>query len=512
MTQRSQPIQNRRGRFLTSVETIDDQLEEERSRGRPQASRVHNKIQRARAQAGKGSRLGIRALLPHLGTTSPVRPYPQGPADKRLARRCMAKVSYIKNRKPGQWGAHGKYLEREGAQREGEKGHGFTADAEEVSIPRTLNTWQVEDDHALFKVILAPEDPLGPEGLRYFTRKFNEKMQWVLDKDYEWIAADHYNTSHPHVHLLIRGKDNLQLAPDLIRRGMREAASEVLTEQLGYRSEQDLIRSKEQELDVRRFTRLDRAIQGKAQSHESGYWLVDEYPDDLTEKGIRERRLRVARLEHLVKIGVADKIGPNTWRLEPGWDRALKELQILQTRTKMVAQARALMTEPRCVPQVTRLAPGDRLVGRVLGTGLDDENGRTYVLLEGVDNRAHIVYQTASMERAREKQDLQLRNLVALTGLDRGVAVKDYGLVIPDQGFRSVKIPDAALDDEMAHEDRHGIRDTLDPKTGFAAVWHQEVRARRERERRKKEQERKAERARKAEKQSRTRKPGSEIE
>jgi hypothetical protein len=265
-------------------------------------------------------------------------------------------------------------------------------------------------------------------------------------------------------------------------------------------------------LDVRRFTRLDRAIQGKAQSHESGYWLVDEYPDDLTEKGIRERRLRVARLEHLVKIGVADKIGPNTWRLEPGWDRALKELQILQTRTKMVAQARALMTEPRCVPQVTRLAPGDRLVGRVLGTGLDDENGRTYVLLEGVDNRAHIVYQTASMERAREKQDLQLRHLVALTGLDRGVAVKDYGLVIPDQGFRSVKIPDAALDDEMAHEDRHGIRDTLDPKTGFAAVWHQEVRARRERERRKKEQERKAERARKAEKQSRTRKPGSEIE
>jgi hypothetical protein len=101
---------------------------------------------------------------------------------------------------------------------------------------------------------------------------------------------------------------------------------------------------------------------------------------------------------------------------------------------------------------------------------------------------------------------------VALTGLDRGVAVKDYDLVIPDQGFRSVKIPDAALDDEMAHEERHGIRDTLDPKTGFAAVWHQELQARRERERRKKEQERKAERARKAERQSRTRKPGSEIE
>lgn len=523
---KAQPIQNKRGRFLTSVETIDDQLEEERSRriaprqGRPQASRVHNKIQRARASGtrggGKGVKLSIRALLPRVGEMLPSRPHPQGPAEKRLARRCTAKVSYVKNRKPGQWRAHGKYLEREGAQQEGEKGQGFVADAESVSVARTLEAWQNEGDPHLFKAILSPEDPLGPEGLREFTRGFNQKIQAVIGKEYDWIAVDHYNTSHPHIHLLIRGKDNLQLAPDLIRRGMREAAAEVLTEQLGYRSEKDLIRAKEQELEARRFTGLDRAIQSVAVRHESGYWLVDTYPDDLRERASEERRLRLARLENLVKIGVADKIGPNTWRLESGWDTALKELQVLQTRTKMVAQARALMTEPRCLPQVTRLQPGDRLVGRVLGTGLDDANSRSYLMLEGVDNRAHIVYQTASMEKAREKQELQLRHLVALTGLDRGIAVKDYGVVIPDQGFRSAKIPDEALDDQVRHEERHGIRDTLDPRTGFAAIWHQEMQARRERERKKKEQARQAEVLKKAEKQvekkDRVKKPGTEIE
>ncbi|WP_227486611.1 hypothetical protein [Acidithiobacillus sp. HP-6] len=64
------------------------------------------------------------------------------------------------------------------------------------------------------------------------------------------------------------------------------------------------------------------------------------------------------------------------------------------------------------------------------------------------------VYQTGSIEKARGRQDLGLRHLVALTGLDRGVAVKDYGIEIPDQGWQRTEIPEAALDDQLAHEPR----------------------------------------------------------
>jgi hypothetical protein len=145
----------------------------------------------------------------------------------------------------------------------------------------------------------------------------------------------------------------------------------------------------------------------------------------------------------------------------------------------MLAEARALMTEPRCPPQVTRLKPGDRLVGRVLGTGLDEQFDRSYLLIEGVDNRAHIVYQTGAIEKARGRQDLGLRHLVALTGLDRGVTVKDYGIEIPDQGWKRTEIPEAALDDQLAHERRNPPKEMMDPTSGFAAQWHRRLLERR---------------------------------
>ncbi len=477
-------------RPLSSTETIEDrikkikekELEREAqgwtSRGRAQASRVVNKVERAKGGGSKAIRDMIKALLPRTGNQATAKPTSKGPAVRQAARRCTVKVQYTKNRKPGQWAAHGKYLEREGAQKEGEKGLGFDASSNEVPTHETLQEWQLEGDPKLFKVILAPEDALPPESLQEFTRKFNKKIQSQLGKDYEWVAVDHHNTSHPHVHLMIRGKADLELSPDLIRRGMREAASEILTESLGYKTEKEIQKAKELEIDARRFTGIDRDIQGRATSAPQGYSVITE-PVDLQNR--EARRLRMARLEVLAKVGVADKIGPMTWRLEPGWDKALKELQILQTRTKMVAESRALMTEPRCPPQVTRLQAGDRLVGRVLGTGLDEDNGRSYILLEGVDNRAHIVYQTASVEKQRAAGNLKLRSLVALEHLGKGVAVKDYGIEIPDNAWKKASIPEQALDDDEAWRQKHNKPEPELPTTGFAAYWHQKRLERRER-------------------------------
>lgn len=502
MKAKTPPGQTRRGRFLSSTETLDDLLSPDRAptgRSRPVASLAHNKIQRARAKSGSargGSAKSVRALikrlLPHVGSRFYKAPSSRGPAIRSARRRCTVKVSYVRNKGPDQWQAHGKYLSREGAQEDGKKGLGFDRGSDEVPLSPLLSRWQEENDPHLFKIILAPEDPLPPEGLRDLTRRFNARIQKQIGRDYEWAAIDHHNTSHPHVHLLIRGKDKLELEPDLIRRGMRAAAEEILTERMGYRSEREILAGRERELDQRRFTALDRQIQEKAAPAPQGYALVDEIPPAVLDNKEREnRRLRLARLEKLVEIGVADKIGPNLWRLEPGWDKALRELQILQTRTKMIAEARALMTEPRCPPQVTRIQPGDRLVGRVLGTGLDEQFDRSYLLIEGVDNRAHIVYQTGSIEKARGRQDLGLRHLVALTGLDRGVAVKDYGIEIPDQGWKRTTIPEEALDDQLEHERRNPPKEMLDPTTGFAAEWHRRLLDRRKQKEKERAQQKK---------------------
>jgi hypothetical protein len=174
----------------------------------------------------------------------------------------------------------------------------------------------------------------------------------------------------------------------------------------------------------------------------------------------------------------------------------------------MLAEARALMTEPRCPPQVTRLKSGDRLVGRVLGTGLDEQFDRSYLLIEGVDNRAHIVYQTGSMEKARGRQDLGLRHLVALTGLDRGVTVKDYGIEIPDQGWKRTTIPEEALNDQLDHERRNPPKELMDPTTGFAAEWHRRLLDQRSKKEKARAQQKKQEQKQAQKKPQR----GSEIE
>ena len=519
MKPKTPPGQTRSGRFLSSTETLDDQLSPDRpphGHNRPVASRVNNKVHRARGKHGSGAaRSLIKSLLPHVGSNFYKAPSSRGPALQQAGRRCTVKVSYVRSKGPDQWQAHGKYLSREGAQQDGEKGQGFDRDSESVNLSPCLSSWQEENDPHLFKVILAPEDPLRPEALRDLTRRFNARIQRQIGRDYEWAAIDHHNTSHPHVHLLIRGKGKLELEPDLIRRGMRAAAQEILTESLGYRSEREIQAARERELDQRRFTSLDRGILDKTTPAPQGYSLVDESPTHLLDDKEREnRRLRLARLEKLVEIGVADKIGPNLWRLEPGWDKALKEMQTLQTRTKMLAEARALMTEPRCPPQVTRIRPGDRLVGRVLGTGLDEQYDRSFILIEGVDNRAHIVYQTGAIEKARGREELGLRHLVALTGLDRGASVKDYGIEIPDQGWKRTTIPEEALDDQLDHERRNTPKERMDPTTGFAAEWHRRLLDQRAKKEKERAQQKQQKQQKKQEQKQSHKKPqrGSEIE
>jgi len=184
------------------------------------------------------------------------------------------------------------------------------------------------------------------------------------------------------------------------------------------------------------------------------------------------------RLEALERLGLAQKIASSTWALEAGWTKALRELEILQTRTKMVAQARALMTEPRCPPQVTKLQPGERLVGRVLGTGLDEQYDRSYLLIEGTDYRAHIVYQNTAIEKARAAQGLQLRHLIAIEGKSfetdgktiSYTAFEDYGLTIPDKPGR-VRIPEKALDDALDS----GAAPAEQATTGYQRYWHEQL-------------------------------------
>lgn len=481
------------GKTFVRGKTIDD---DERSRGRPQAARVTVRVARARQSMGKPSGGGFfKGRLP-------LRPIPKGPSHKEAARRVTVKVSYASNKKPGQWLKHGKYLEREGTQ-----GVGFDALSDDVDLPELLNDWQKADDPRLFKMVLSPEDGDRLD-LQAYTREYMAKLAPHLKEnpeELEWAAVAHYNTGHPHVHVLIRGNHHLQIPRELLQRGMRNLGSEIATEHLGYRSPAEIEASQKKALDARRLTPVDKEIDRQAKVLPDGRQVITEGPLLPADQGYDKQRSRIGRLEALERLGLAEKAGHATWTLDKGWTQALRDLQTLQTRTEMIAQSRALMTEPRCVPQITKLKPGERLVGRVLGAGMDEKNDRSFLLIEGTDYRAHIVYQNSGIEKARDAGELKLRHLVAIEGksFDKSPAdgkpgktipftkTTDYGLAIPDSPKKAVTIPEQALDDALDAGAQPGNL----ALTGFQKFWHEQLLARqqqREKERGREEEKKKA--------------------
>ncbi|MGH7860138.1 MAG: hypothetical protein ACREQY_22660, partial [Candidatus Binatia bacterium] len=110
--------------------------------------------------------------------------------------RSTVKVSYSRNGAKGAWAAHGRYLAREGAQREGERGRGFNAGEEGIDIPKELGRWQKVGDPRVFKLIVSPE--AGDElDLREHARALMREVERDIGPGLEWIAIDHHNTDNP---------------------------------------------------------------------------------------------------------------------------------------------------------------------------------------------------------------------------------------------------------------------------------------------------------------------------
>lgn len=397
---------------------------------------------------------------------------------RELARRAFVRVRYSPAKKAGQWRAHAMYLEREGAQREGGRGAGFSAGEDVVAMAIRANEWQSAGDDKMFKLVLSPEDGDRLD-LKDYTRKVMARFEAQHGEKLTWMAIDHHNTDNPHVHVLVRGGGVL-LAPELISKHARDIASDEATQALGYRTQKDVSLGREREIDQRRFTSIDREIQRKAvpEPGKSSFLISEGAPPaGAWQSKIDERRQRIGRLQALEKIGVAERVGHQTWRLDAGWDKALKELDVLHNRSTMLMRHRELMTDPRALPVVTKVQPGERLVGRVLGTGLDDATDSPYLLVEGTDGRAHFIRQTPGIEDKRAAGDLKPGTLAVIEGRTsksgKSIVVStDLGLEIPARGFAKVVVPDAVLDEDLQHRRKAGLSLPQPPaEVGFAGHY-----------------------------------------
>jgi type IV secretory pathway VirD2 relaxase len=360
---------------------------------------------RLRTSAGKGS------------GPSRIRSYSQ---------RCAVRVIYVKNATSGQWRAHGRYVARESATQDGDsKTVGFDGNGESIDVAQRLESWQKVSDERLWKVIVSPE--FGDRAdLKRLTRELLARMEGDLRTPLQWVAVAHYNTEHPHVHVALRGIDAeghaLRLSRDYIRQGIRSAAEDLCTRQLGYRTEFDAATAQRREVHEHRYTSLDRVIKRDAvlpESVASTFFTVVRDPNQ--NRGNPTARLMqqhtTERLIALEGMGLAERADPNFWRVQGNFEDVLRAMQRSADRQKMLAAHGVPMSDERLPLVVFDLRSLTTLDGRILVHGEEETGrkaGRSYLMLEGTDGRVHYVYYTPEIEAARNRGGLRANSFIRL--------------------------------------------------------------------------------------------------
>jgi type IV secretory pathway VirD2 relaxase len=312
------------------------------------------------------------------------------------ARRVVVKARVVKmsGSKGRAVDAHLRYLQRDGVNREGERGQVYegltnSADPEEF-VERS------RDDRHQFRFIVAPEDSTELGDLKEFTRNLIREMERDLGTQLDWIAVDHHNTGHPHAHILVRGVTDdgkiLNIAGDYIAHGVRARASELVTIELGHQSEWEMQKKLGQEVDQDRFTRLDRGLLQEANTEH----VVDLRPGtDRSYLGRTNQHLLIDRLKKLERLGIASETGVGTWSLSPGMESTLRAMgergDIVKTMHRAL-QSRGIQHSPECY-LVHLNGLETPIVGRVVGKGLanDELNDRVHLVVDGTDGRAHYI-------------------------------------------------------------------------------------------------------------------------
>ena len=100
--------------------------------------------------------------------------------------------------------AHVAYLKREEVTRDGEKARMF--DSQSDSADDKGFAERCRDDRHHFRFIVSPQEATQMIDLKAFTRDLLADTERDLGTKLDWIAAEHWNTDDPHVHILIRGK------------------------------------------------------------------------------------------------------------------------------------------------------------------------------------------------------------------------------------------------------------------------------------------------------------------
>ena len=307
------------------------------------------------------------------------------------ARRAVVKTRLVRIGSKGMPAAraHLRYIQRDGVTREGTPGELYSAERDTADGKAFLQ--RCDGDRHQFRFIVSAEDGSEYPDLRPYIRRLMTQMEADLGTRLDWVAVDHFNTAHPHTHIMLRGVDdtgqNLIIAREYISHGIRERAAELVTLDLGPRTDLEIEARLRHDIGEERLTSIDRRL------------IRSMDPDRTVASSDRDpfqQSLRAGRLQKLASMGLAENVGGGRWQLADDLEGTLRTLgergDIIRTMQRELT-ARNLQR-----PWIGRSLFGagetdpEPVVGRLIARGLADEHrDRHYLLVDGIDGHAHYV-------------------------------------------------------------------------------------------------------------------------
>lgn len=295
-------------------------------------------------------------------------------------------------------GAHLNYLRREGVTRAAnevsngkshEKARMFGPERDDMDVRAFAE--RCEPDRHHFRFIISPEDAPDMADLKSYTRELMGQMEKDLGTKLDWVAVDHWNTDNPHIHVILRGHtddgQDLVISRDYIKEGMRARAADLVTQELGQRTDFDITRNLERQVEAERWTQLDRQL-----VRDAGKTGIIDLAPHADRRPDEFHALKVGRLRTLEVLGVAGQVGHSQWFIKPEAETVLRELG---ERGDIIKRMHRALTE-RGIERgsASYVLSGESLdvpvIGRLVDRGLDDELKSTaYAVVDGVDGRTH---------------------------------------------------------------------------------------------------------------------------
>ena len=394
-----------------------------KNRGQPFINSVIRQANKAGTKSRKGgNRPGARLGRGHVAARF------AGQSLAPNARRVTIKTRLVNLAKAGKRSTitHLRYIEREGVGRDGEPGRAYSALGDDADLADFEQRGR-KDRHQ-FRFIVSPEDAAELEDLHRYTPDLMQGMEQDLGTSLDWVAVDHWNTDNPHTHIVLRGRDDqgrdLIISRDYIADGMRHRACELATDWLGPRTELEIQRSLQREVERGRWTGLDRTLQREA---EDGVVDMQKLAQSRLQ---RQRLLLIGRLQHLQRLGLATEQQPGTWELQPGAEQTLRAMgergDIIRT------MQRAMSGQQRELAVFEPSEGASPIIGRVAAKGLADElNDRGYLVLDGLDGKAHYLALPAGAELA----EYPTGAVVEATGMGKTRAVDREISALAEEGL-----------------------------------------------------------------------------